>query len=52
MPLDRLLAAIGHVFEAGATSGLKLASRAVPLGELEQVWPQKEGDRVVFTIGS
>ena len=52
VPLDRLLAAIGHVFEAGATSGLKLASRAVPLGELEQVWPQKEGDRVVFTMGS
>ena len=50
--LDRLLASIAHVFEAAATAGLELATSPTPLSELEQAWPRKGEDRVVFTMGS
>jgi NADPH:quinone reductase-like Zn-dependent oxidoreductase len=47
-----LLKAINSVFEAVQPAGLQIATRVVPLSEVEQVWDQAAGrPRLVFTIG-
>jgi NADPH:quinone reductase-like Zn-dependent oxidoreductase len=46
-----LVRSIGHVFEAVQPAGLKIATRVVPLADVEGVWDQATGKpRLVFTI--
>ncbi|MGA8232939.1 MAG: zinc-binding alcohol dehydrogenase family protein [Candidatus Acidiferrales bacterium] len=50
--LSVLLQAISSVFAAVQPAGLKIATRIVPLSEVEQVWDKAAGKpRVVFSIG-
>jgi len=52
VPLPVLLQAIGSVFEAVQPAGLKIATRVVPLAEVEGVWDKAAGKpRLVFSIG-
>lgn len=52
VPLPVLLQAIRNVFEAVQPAGLKIATRIVPLAEVENVWDKAAGKpRVVFSIG-
>jgi NADPH:quinone reductase-like Zn-dependent oxidoreductase len=47
-----LVESISKTFEAVGPAGLKVATRVVPLSEVEQVWEGAAGKpRVVFTIG-
>lgn len=47
-----LLQAIRSVFEAVQPAGLKIATKVVPLSEVEEVWDKAAGKpRVVFSIG-
>jgi NADPH:quinone reductase-like Zn-dependent oxidoreductase len=51
VPLPVLLQAIRNVFEAVQPAGLKIATRVVPLSEVEEVWDKATGKpRVVFSI--
>lgn len=50
--LPVLLRAISSVFEAAQPAGLKIATKVVPLSEVERVWEKASGKpRVVFSIG-
>jgi NADPH:quinone reductase-like Zn-dependent oxidoreductase len=50
--LSVLLQAIRSVFEAVQPAGLKIATKVVPLSEVEEVWDKAAGKpRVVFSIG-
>ena len=50
--LSVLLHAIRSVFEAVQPAGLKIATKVVPLSEVEKVWDKAAGKpRVVFSIG-
>jgi hypothetical protein len=50
--LSILLQVISSVFAAVQPAGLKIATRIVPLSEVEQVWDKAAGKpRVVFSIG-
>jgi NADPH:quinone reductase-like Zn-dependent oxidoreductase len=50
--LSVLLQAIKSVFDAVQPAGLKIATRVVPLSEVEKVWEKAAGKpRVVFSIG-
>jgi NADPH:quinone reductase-like Zn-dependent oxidoreductase len=52
VPMSALLKAIRSVFEAVQPAGLKIATKVVPLSEVEAVWEKAAGKpRVVFTIG-
>jgi NADPH:quinone reductase-like Zn-dependent oxidoreductase len=52
VPLSVLLQAIRNVFETVQPAGLKIATKVVPLSEVEEVWDQAPGKpRVVFSIG-
>ncbi len=47
-----LVQAIRSVFDAVQPAGLKIATRVVPLSEVEEIWEKATGKpRVVFTIG-
>ena len=47
-----LAQSIGSIFKAVKPAGLKIATRVVPLSEVESVWDKAPGKpRVVFTIG-
>jgi hypothetical protein len=47
-----LVQSIRNVFAAVQPAGLKVATRVVPLAEVEDVWDKATGKpRVVFTIG-
>jgi NADPH:quinone reductase-like Zn-dependent oxidoreductase len=47
-----LLGAISSVFEAVRPAGLKIATKVVPLAQVQEVWDQATGKpRVVFSIG-
>ena len=49
---EALAQSISKVFEAVGAAGLKVATRVVPLREVESVWEEAGGKpRVVFTIG-
>jgi NADPH:quinone reductase-like Zn-dependent oxidoreductase len=49
--LPVLLQAIRNVFEAVRPAGLKIATRVVPLGEVEETWDKAAGKpRVIFSI--
>jgi NADPH:quinone reductase-like Zn-dependent oxidoreductase len=50
--LSVLLQAVRSVFEAVQPAGLKIATKVVPLSEVEEVWDKAAGKpRVVFSIG-
>jgi len=50
--LQGLIEAIKNVFQAVASAHLQIATRPVPLTEVEQVWDHAGGKpRVVFTLG-
>jgi hypothetical protein len=50
--LSVLLQGIGSVFDAVQPAGLKIATKVVPLSEVEEVWDKAAGKpRVVFSIG-
>jgi NADPH:quinone reductase-like Zn-dependent oxidoreductase len=49
--LDRIIAAIPHLFSMAAAGDLKIAVETVPLSEVESAWNRVEkGRRIVFTI--
>jgi NADPH:quinone reductase-like Zn-dependent oxidoreductase len=51
VPLPVLLQAIRNVFEAVQPAGLKIATRVVPLSDVEEVWDKATGKpRVVFSM--
>ncbi|SFS21024.1 NADPH2:quinone reductase [Granulicella pectinivorans] len=52
VPMRVLLGAIAKVFAAVEPAGLTIATRRVPLAEVEAVWREAAGrPRVVFTVG-
>ena len=52
VPLSGLLQAIRQTFAAAAPARLQIATKAVPLAEIESAWESATGrPRVVFTIG-
>ena len=52
VPMSVLLQAIRSVFEAVQPAGLKIATKVVPLSQVEEVWEKAPGKpRVVFSIG-
>jgi NADPH:quinone reductase-like Zn-dependent oxidoreductase len=51
VPLSVLMRAIKSVFEAVQPAGLKIATKVVPLAEVEETWEKAPGKpRVVFSI--
>jgi NADPH:quinone reductase-like Zn-dependent oxidoreductase len=51
VPMPVLLQAISNVFEAVQPAGLKIATKVVPLSEVEEVWDKATGKpRVVFSM--
>lgn len=48
---SRLLAAIKSVFEATIPAGLQIATKTVPLSQVEAYWSAPGKPRVVFTLG-
>jgi NADPH:quinone reductase-like Zn-dependent oxidoreductase len=48
VPMPRLLAAIGKVFEAVVPAHLHIATKAVPLAQVEEAWNDDGKARVVF----
>lgn len=51
VPMPMLLAAIGNVFEAFAPANLHIATRALPLAQVEEAWNDEGKARVVFVMG-
>lgn len=50
VPFERLIAAVGAVLQATAPAGLTIATRPVPLADVERVWGEPDdGQRIVFT---
>jgi NADPH:quinone reductase-like Zn-dependent oxidoreductase len=48
---DRLIACIGDLLKATVTSGFKIATRGVPLSEVESAWHTNDSNlRIVFTV--
>jgi NADPH:quinone reductase-like Zn-dependent oxidoreductase len=50
VPFPKLLDAIRNVFEAVAPANLQVATKPVPLSEIEKVWESPGKPRVVLTI--
>jgi NADPH:quinone reductase-like Zn-dependent oxidoreductase len=51
VPPERLLASIGAALEAAAAGGFKIATKPVPLAQVEQAWAADDsGRRIVFTM--
>jgi hypothetical protein len=51
VPVQRLVAAIGEVMKATVPGGFQIATGAVPLAEVENVWNSAESiPRIVFQI--
>lgn len=48
--MERLVASVAGVFEAAAKDGLRLEAEAVPLRDVDKVWANEGGQRVVFTV--
>ncbi|WP_263381440.1 quinone oxidoreductase family protein [Granulicella arctica] len=51
VPMERLLAAIGSVFEAVGPAKLRIATKVVPLADVEKTWEYEGKARVVFVMG-
>jgi NADPH:quinone reductase-like Zn-dependent oxidoreductase len=52
VPVDRLVAAIGELLQAAASSPFDIAVKPVPLSQVESAWAAADGGRTVFTIGA
>ena len=51
VPLPDLLAAVGHVFAATVPANLRIATRVLPLSDVQTAWDEKGGKaRVVFVL--
>jgi NADPH:quinone reductase-like Zn-dependent oxidoreductase len=51
IPPDRLMKAVDELLQATVSGGFTIATRAIPLSAVEEVWKVKEGSpRVVFTV--
>jgi hypothetical protein len=50
VPLPNLLACIKNVFEAAAPAGLQIATKVLPLSEVEQAWHAPRKPRVVIAV--
>lgn len=50
VPLSALLEATRNIFEVAIPAGLKIATKAVPLSEVEAYWKAPGKPRVVFTL--
>jgi NADPH:quinone reductase-like Zn-dependent oxidoreductase len=50
VPLPKLLDAIKNVFDATAPANLRIATKAVPLSAIEEMWNAKVKERIVFVI--
>lgn len=50
VPFPKLLDAIKHVLEAVAPANLRIATKEVPLSEIEEVWDLSGKPRIVVTI--
>jgi hypothetical protein len=51
VPEDRLILCIGQLLRATKTAGLKIATKTVPLSEVESAWHENGSRlRTVFTI--
>jgi NADPH2:quinone reductase len=48
VPLPELLSAIGRVFEAVIPARLRIATKTVPLAQVEQTWDDAGKERIVF----
>jgi hypothetical protein len=51
VPLPALLNAVKSTFDAVRPAGLRIATRTVPLQEVESNWSAPGKPRVVFTLG-
>ena len=51
VPMPRLLAAIGNVYQAVVPANLHIATKAVPLAQVEETWNDNGKARVVFVVG-
>ena len=53
VPFDRIVGAVEELLRAAVKGGFEIATKTVPLSEVEQAWP---GDacipRIVFTVGN
>jgi NADPH:quinone reductase-like Zn-dependent oxidoreductase len=53
VPNDRLFHCIGEVLKATGPSGFQIATRTVPLSEVESAWEENDSTlRTVFTVGT
>jgi hypothetical protein len=50
VPMDRLLAAIRALLAAAVPAGLRIATRALPLAEVQENWADTGGARIVFRV--
>jgi NADPH:quinone reductase-like Zn-dependent oxidoreductase len=50
VPFSKLIAAISKVFEAVTPANLQIATKQVPLSEIENVWDSPGKPRIVFSI--
>ena len=50
VPMDRLLAAIRALLAAAVPAGLRIATRTVPLAEVQENWADTGGARIVFRV--
>ena len=51
IPLDRFINAIGGLLQATKPGGFKIATKPVPLSEIEQAWSKDDStQRTVFTV--
>jgi NADPH:quinone reductase-like Zn-dependent oxidoreductase len=51
VPLDRLITHIGALLRAAGPAGFRIATRTVPLADVEKEWSSSEGNaRTVFTV--
>ncbi len=51
VPMPRLLAAIGNVFQAVVPANLHIVTKAIPLAQVEEAWNDNGKARVVFVVG-
>jgi NADPH:quinone reductase-like Zn-dependent oxidoreductase len=51
VPMPRLLAAVASVFQAAIPARLRIATKPIPLAQVEEAWDDEGKARVVFTMG-
>jgi hypothetical protein len=50
VPLPKLLAGIKNVFEAAGPAKLQIATKIVPISEIEDAWKAPSKPRIVIAI--